>query len=495
MRISGSQSAISDLTKTAGWVILNCDANSTAQDIRAVCNDTSAGCEHLYQNGAAGTIVRLPQDCGVMPFARIAKEWTHENQSIPPNMQTSIRRRDGSTPVVRGIRLDTHFDEVDPSQNGNVTLFLQGSSIPGAAGNATIIAPSKRGLLDDIKSALESFASFDKNISASTPLEFSEPINLFNVSVNCTQNGLVPGFAGSVSVDLDPEIDATITYGVAVAGSLIPPSITEFGLFARLDGTLNGTLSLDSDLVGAIGTGQIPLFTAAIPGLDFPNIGPTFAINAEADATLDASLNLDVDLAYTMSGAELFFPPSTSPSGGSFVPGDSNLKLSVSPNVTSHGTVSAHLIPTVGFGLNAIDGLVTATVSLDLDASATLNLSLQASTNLNVATATNGSTASTNLTNTELDGCVDVQTGLSVNAGATGSFFSIFDASTTVSLFSTTFDLFKKCFGSTAARRAYTGRSARAALLAKRLDITCPDFSLSSLVSVIEETISGSSLI
>ena len=64
---SGSPTAVSDLTPAAGWQILDCDSNSTAQDIRAVCADPSASCEHLFQGGAVGTIVRLPENV-LLPF-------------------------------------------------------------------------------------------------------------------------------------------------------------------------------------------------------------------------------------------------------------------------------------------------------------------------------------------------------------------------------------------------------------------------------------------
>ena len=58
---AGSTKAISDITPAAGWTILDCDAGKTAQTIRAVCTGASSDCSHLYQGGAAGTIVRLPE--------------------------------------------------------------------------------------------------------------------------------------------------------------------------------------------------------------------------------------------------------------------------------------------------------------------------------------------------------------------------------------------------------------------------------------------------
>lgn len=77
------------------------------------------------------------------------------------------------------------------------------------------------------------------------------------------------------------------------------------------------------------------------------------------------------------------------------------------------------------FGINALDGLAKANVNLNLDTFAQLDLSLAAS-----AAAK------------QLSGCTDVKTGLSVNAGADGSFFSLFSKSTSVSLFNKTFTLF-----------------------------------------------------
>jgi hypothetical protein len=51
-------------------------------------------------------------------------------------------------------------------------------------------------------------------------------------------------------------------------------------------------------------------------------------------------------------------------------------------------------------------------------------------------------------------GCVDIGTGLDVNAGASGDFFGLFNKDTTVTLFSKNFELFNKCFGGSVARRS-----------------------------------------
>ena len=59
---TGSRSGISDLTDAAGWTVLDCDASTPVQDIRVVCHDPELGCDHLYENGAEQTLVRLPDE-------------------------------------------------------------------------------------------------------------------------------------------------------------------------------------------------------------------------------------------------------------------------------------------------------------------------------------------------------------------------------------------------------------------------------------------------
>ncbi|KAI0770916.1 hypothetical protein BD413DRAFT_69883 [Trametes elegans] len=489
LRISGPHTAVSDITDAAGWMVMDCDENGEDQEIRLVCRDSSKGCEHIYHgNGAENTLVRLPQNCGKMPFALITREWEHENQSIPAHQLAKIVRRDGSLPVVRGMALATKFDTVDPAQTGNVSLFIQGSSLKGAAGNFSVTPPSstdlqKRGFGDWIDDTLGQIAEIHKNISDSSPIKLDKDFPAFDQKLACPQNGNVPAFDGEVKIDLDSKVDGTVNYGVAAAGSLIPPEIKEFGLFIGLDTSISGTLNLDTTLSGSLSSGKKPLTEVGLPGLDFPgifSIGPTFSVNAEATAELDTNINLDVDLSYNVKGMQLFFPPSKDPKG-EYKPGDSNVKLSVSPNITTHGQIAAHLIPSLAFGISALGGKTKATINLDLDADTAVDLSL--------------SPLSGKSKRDDVSGCVDISSGLAVEAGANADFFNIFKKDTSISLFEKRFDLFKKCFGNSNARRAYTGRAARAALKDKRADgAICPTDIFGSIASIVEEKVLGSSL-
>ena len=81
--------------------------------------------------------------------------------------------------------------------------------------------------------------------------------------------------------------------------------------------------------------------------------------------------------------------------------------------------------------------LADANINLDLDTSAKLTMNLQAGASL--STSTNGTSSADD----QFSGCVDVSSTLAVNAGADASFLDLFNPSTTVSLFSKTFDLFQ----------------------------------------------------
>ena len=56
-----------------------------------------------------------------MPFARVAKEWTHENQTIPAKIKAKMQKR-GDPSSVRGISLDTNFAAVDPAQYDRISI-------------------------------------------------------------------------------------------------------------------------------------------------------------------------------------------------------------------------------------------------------------------------------------------------------------------------------------------------------------------------------------
>ncbi|KAJ7471656.1 hypothetical protein B0H11DRAFT_1729811 [Mycena galericulata] len=516
--------AIGDITEAAGWKILGCSPDVLSQDIRLVCMGENSMCQHLYQGyGAVDTIVRLPENCGKGPFARVARAWVPADQSIPASISARIIRRDGSQPQVQAITLDTNYAAVNNTKTGAVNLAIQGANVPGVnaiLANSTsasqrrsrfnqrqlqsFVASASNSLwmniyhwrlllltfVSAISNAISNANTIDINKSQALPAaDFSKKASLFDQSVSCG-----PASA-SASVDVDATAHAVVTLGVAATGTIVPPEITDFSLIASLTANLNGELDLTADLSGTLDSGSIQLFQTGIPGLDFPggqsnflkshlahsharlegilSIGPTFEVNANAKATLDVNVDMTIGINYNIENAQLFFPPNGKSSGGTFSLGDTPLKLSADTNATATGTVEAHLIPSINLGLSAL-GVVDATVSLDLDASATMTLTVNAqavgsndtnttssadsdsdgsdsqnSTATATATATSTSSAplasATTTTDASFGGSFVISAGLDVSAGATGSFFKLFDDSTKVSLFQKDFELLSVC--------------------------------------------------
>jgi hypothetical protein len=130
-------------------------------------------------------------------------------------------------------------------------------------------------------------------------------------------------------------------------------------------------------------------------------VGPSIQINGRAQAQLGMDVDLTVGLNYHIGGLGFTYPPSQKiANSGTPAPKDSRtssrlksastsgtndslaLTLNISPDVSAKGTLSAHLIPSLNFGLSAFDGLVSASVFLDLDTSASLTLDVEGGGNV-----------------------------------------------------------------------------------------------------------------
>lgn len=46
---------------------------------------------------------------------------------------------------------------------------------------------------------------------------------------------------------IDAKAHADIGYGIAAVGTVIPPTLSEFGIFASVDASLDGTLNIDAN--------------------------------------------------------------------------------------------------------------------------------------------------------------------------------------------------------------------------------------------------------
>ncbi|KAH9475749.1 hypothetical protein JR316_0011308 [Psilocybe cubensis] len=395
LKIWGSATAISDITTAAGWDILDCSSSSLKQDIRLVCSGNSTDCAHLYSGtgnnkNAVGKLVRLPENCGKSAFAVVTNAYVSQDQSIP----SSLSRRDGKKPTVQGLSIDTSF-----AASGPVNFAIRAANVPGANGDLAINPQQQRrsnsrifgrgAVSDFVTGAVNDISSLnDFNVDKSTtlsPVDVDKTFNLLDKSISC------PPVDASVKVDADTKAHAVASIGVAATGTILPPEVTSFSLIAGLNADLDGTIDLQATASGTLDSGKIQLFEVGIPGLDFPGvltIGPSFVINGQATATLDLDVGLTVGISYTIDNAQLTFPPNGQKSSGAFNIGDTPLKITAGATGKATGTVEAHLIPTLNFGISALDDTVSANVFLELDASATMSLTVQAEANASATVKT-----------------------------------------------------------------------------------------------------------
>ncbi|KAJ6531441.1 hypothetical protein DFH09DRAFT_1370588 [Mycena vulgaris] len=479
LKISGSSHAVSDITAAGGWTILSCDPGSLAQDIRLVCQSSS--CEYLFEgHGAIDTLIRLPETCGANAFARVANIQVDSDQFLPQNVRSSIKHAGNITSTVFILSVDTDFAAIDTAKTGPVSFSLEGYNYPVS----DLAKRDVRGLKTRNWTAFNSTNSVDL-----PPLHIDATFPLLTAEVDCT------GFSASVSAGFETKVDATVSVGLIVTGTVIPPNITTFAVFGGLNGSILGKLDVLASATGSVDTGKVSLYSVALAGIDFPGIfslGPTFNIYGELIAELDADVSVSVDLAYDVDGAKMFFPPDTQASGGGFTPGETALTLSVLPGLASNGKVTGRLIPELKLGLEAFT-FVEASVYLDLEATASIALDLNAVAN---ATVTGTGKAGAN---GSVDGCVDIGAAFSVNVGAEGSLFDIISDSIKYPLFSDDWDLYSKCFtasGSTKREEAMAVRTPAPALissgLASRAELSCPtSSSLTSIEEIIDEIIAA----
>lgn len=136
-------------------------------------------------------------------------------------------------------------------KSGNVSLYVQGATIPGDTGNFTQLPPTtlpqrrsrfsdhrKRGFFDFIGNIIQSVGkadSFSKNLSTTLPpIDVNKDFTLLNANVDCSAGagGVTGGISANIKSDLLAQAHADVTVGAAANGTIIPPLISNFVLFA-----------------------------------------------------------------------------------------------------------------------------------------------------------------------------------------------------------------------------------------------------------------------
>ncbi|KAJ7143998.1 hypothetical protein C8R44DRAFT_141912 [Mycena epipterygia] len=266
------------------------------------------------------------------------------------------------------------------------------------------------------------------------------------------------------------------------------------------DSTDDDTTSDDSDASSTTAVDPTQTATDTDDSTDDDSDSTTSADSDASSTTTDDPTQTTTDADASTTTSDLF--ASATPTDGV---DDSDSNNSTSATITSDPLASAlddadSNNSTSTSATITSDPLASATPTDSADGSDSNN-STSASATSSTATSTSSAPLAsvTTTADASFGGSFVISAGLDVSAGATGSFFGLFDKSTKVSLFQKDFELLSKTFGDNSdnsdARRSFSPRRiprARRFALQRR-DLSCLS-NPSEPVSLADESIPGKSL-
>ena len=77
------------------------------------------------------------------------------------------------------------------------------------------------------------------------PITESKVWTLFNENSTCALGADSPTFVADAKITLTGKLNATLDFGYAVAGTIVPPEFTAMSLISGLEARLDGILDFD----------------------------------------------------------------------------------------------------------------------------------------------------------------------------------------------------------------------------------------------------------
>ncbi|KAI5115299.1 hypothetical protein M0805_000544, partial [Coniferiporia weirii] len=378
--VTGAPYAISDISPSSGWEILDCSPevdHAGTLRVHLACAGDSVGCAYLYERGAEHTLVRLPDDCGEAPFARVASATAFDDLSpldLPPHVLDALDRRGINHGKARILTLDTEYAGASHSKHGPVSFVVVGSTVPGFSASEYIDASvfarqrgNNRNLARDINDALEEMLLINEDASWAIPaLNVNRTLSIFNGSVPCAGRE-----DAVVNVGVHARADANVTLGLSAVGTFFPPRVTRVGVYAGMTAEFDSELDILATATGSLDTGAIGIFSADLPTLGVKgilSITPTFDVSISARASIDTALDARLGATYRVDTLRLVIPSQEGAPSAAVSPAASNLQLSMRPGVASNASLEAHLVPTLGISVTAFGDNI-ASVALAVDTS------------------------------------------------------------------------------------------------------------------------------
>jgi archaellum component FlaG (FlaF/FlaG flagellin family) len=204
----------------------------------------------------------------------------------------------------------------------------------GAADGAKAVAGAASSAAGAVAHAAESINDVNKTLNQSLPaINVVKPaFTILDQNISCplSKDGKTTTLTAAVKATMDVDIHVDSDIGAIIAGTIIPPKISDFALFAGLNADMKGDLNMSANVAGTLNSPRLTIFEIGIPGLDFPGIltiGPSFQVTAGALMTLDLDMDFGVSLDWSIKDGQFFFPSSDKHHNtGTFGPSDSSRK-------------------------------------------------------------------------------------------------------------------------------------------------------------------------
>ncbi|KLO17564.1 hypothetical protein SCHPADRAFT_900505 [Schizopora paradoxa] len=388
IKISGSPSAISDITSAAGWDILHCTESANNQTILLACTDESLGCDHIFQVDAKDTIIRLPPKCGSGPFVRVVEHWIPDVNML----STSVTSKLGQHSVqVHALKIDDDFAQMS-NLHGNVSfeIYAQGPL------QATT-KPRKR----------QNGSGFE-NVTVTVPE--NSRFSFYFDQMLCPVLGAstimiqeMVGDFGITSMALD------ISIGVVSRGTLNPPSITSLNFSAPTTGNIDVFLILAASVQGIINSVELEVVNIALPSFLIDGImiiSPSFIItlNSVGLVQLQTNLNTDVDFTISIDDLSFNYPTNSPPAFASISrPMINQFSISLMPSENSNVQIELNAMLQLLVQVSAFTQFVDLSVFYNVDHNITITALPSAPTNEEV--------------------CIDVTNTFAMEVSNDGPFF------------------------------------------------------------------------
>jgi len=136
------------------------------------------------------------------------------NPAAPIHEQAArIRRAHGSQKMRRGVTGRAPTDSIATFLNSKVTKI------------------SEIAFLNTLLLELGELNKAGVSTSGSSPITFKKNIPIAKNTKTCPATGTSPALTGTFDMNVDVNIDARVSYGFAVEGKIIPPTINNVGFF------------------------------------------------------------------------------------------------------------------------------------------------------------------------------------------------------------------------------------------------------------------------